>query len=87
MVSKGDLVRHPAMPAWGIGKVVKTAQGGNLLVRFEQSGEKLLNPGYAGLVKVPDDDLMFLVIREITIKKRRKVKTVRIIPVVKPRVE
>jgi hypothetical protein len=83
MLSKGDLVRHPAMPAWGIGKVVKTAQGGNLLVRFEQGGDKLLHPGYAGLVKIPDDDLLFLVIREVQIKKRRTVKTVRIIPVVK----
>jgi Protein of unknown function (DUF3553) len=87
MIAKGDLVRHPAMPAWGIGKVVKAPQGGNLLVRFEQSGEKLLQPGSAGLVKVPDDDLLFLVIREVTVRKRRKVKTVRVIPVLKPRAE
>ena len=83
MLSKGDLVRHPAMPAWGIGKVVKTAQWGNILVRFDQGGNKLLHPGYAGLVKIPDDELLFLVIREVRIKKKRTVKTVRIIPVVK----
>jgi len=83
MLSIGDLVRHPAMPIWGIGKVVKTAQGGNLLIRFEQGGDKLLHPAYAGLVKIPDDDLLFLVIREVQIKKKRAVKTVRIIPVIK----
>jgi hypothetical protein len=83
MLSKGDLVRHPAMPAWGIGTVVKSAQGGNLLVKFDQGGDKLLHPAYAGLVKISDDDLLFLVIREVQIRKRRSVKTIRIIPVVK----
>jgi hypothetical protein len=83
MIAKGDLVRHPAMPAWGIGKVLKTAQGGNLLVRFDQAGHKLLHPGCAGLVKIPDDDLLFLVIREIRKRRGRAVKTIRVIPVVR----
>jgi hypothetical protein len=83
MIAKGDLVRHPAMPAWGIGKVLKTVQGGNLLVRFDQAGHKLLHPGYAGLVRIPDDDLLFLVIRGMRIKKGRAIRTVRVIPIVK----
>ncbi len=83
LIAKGDLVRHPIKPSWGIGKVVKTIQGGNLLVRFDQAGNKLLHPEYAGLVKIPDDELLFLVIRGVRIKKGRAIRTLRIIPVVK----
>lgn len=83
MIVKGDLVRHPAMPAWGIGTVVRTAQGGNLLVRFEQGGQKLLHPGYAGLVKIPERNLFYLVVREVESRKGRSVTTVRVIPVVR----
>jgi hypothetical protein len=83
VIAKGDLVRHPIRPLWGVGKVVKTVQGGNLLIRFEQAGNKILHPGYAGLVKVPDDELFYLVIRGVRIRKGRPVKTFRIIPVLK----
>jgi hypothetical protein len=83
LIAKGDLVRHPIKPSWGIGKVVKTVQGGNLLVRFDQAGNKLLHPAYAGLVKIPDDELLYLVIRGARINKGRAIKTLRIIPVVK----
>ncbi len=50
MLAKGDLVTHPAMPAWGIGKVMKIVQDGNLLVKFEGAGRKLLHPHYANLL-------------------------------------
>ncbi len=83
LIAKGDLVRHPARPSWGIGKVMKTIQGGNLLVRFEQVGKKLLHPDYAGLVKIPDDELLFLIVRGVRINKGRLIKTLRIIPVIK----
>lgn len=83
LIAKGDLVRHPIRPSWGIGKVVKTLQGGNLLVRFDQAGDKLLHPEYAGLVKIPDNEFLFLVIRGARIKKGRTIKTLRIIPVLK----
>jgi hypothetical protein len=82
-IGKGDLVRHPTMPSWGIGKVVKTVKGGNLLVSFDQAGNKLLHPEYAGLLKIPDDEFLYLVIRGVRIKKGRAIKTVRIIPVIK----
>ena len=83
LIAKGDLVRHPIKPSWGTGKVVRTVQGGNLLVRFNQAGNKLLHPEYAGLVKIPDDELLYLVIRGARIKKGRTIKTLRIIPVIK----
>lgn len=83
MFGKGDLVRHAAMPSWGIGTVVKTMQGGNLRIRFEQGGEKLIHPGYAALTKVHEDDLLYLVIKEVQVIKRRSVRTTRIIPIVK----
>jgi len=83
MIVKGDLVRHPVLPLWGIGKVLKTFQGGNLLVRFEGAGEKLLHPGYAALEKLHDDDILYLVIRGVRVKRGRSVPTIRVIPVVK----
>ncbi len=83
MISKGDLVRHPIRPSWGIGKVLKTVQDGNILVRFDQAGNKILHSGYAGLIKIPDDELLFLVIRGVRVRKGRPLRTFRIIPVVK----
>ena len=83
MFRKGDLIRHGAMPSWGIGSIVNAPRGGNLLIRFEQAGSKLLHPAYAPLTKVPADELLYLVIREVSIKRGRTVKTARIIPVVK----
>ncbi len=83
MIGKGDLVRHPVKPAWGVGKVMRAAQGGNLLVKFEQAGNKLLQPDYARLVKIPDNELLYLVIREVRIRRGRSVKSIRVIPVIK----
>ena len=83
MVRKGDLVRHPALPSWGIGMVVKTAQDGNLLVRFEQGGDRLLRPALAGLTRVPKHELRYLVIREVRTMKGRPVKSMTVIPVIR----
>jgi|GEM_PF-1193069 len=83
MFRKGDLVRHAAMPSWGVGSVVNPSKEGNLLIRFEQAGEKLIHPGYAALTKVPEDDLMYLVVREVRVKWGRPVETTRLIPVLK----
>ena len=83
MIAKGDLVRHPVLPAWGIGKVLKTFQGGNLLVRFEGAGEKLLHPGFAGLEKIADANIRYLVVKGVKVKRGRTVPTVSYIPLVK----
>ncbi|HEY6007844.1 MAG TPA: DUF3553 domain-containing protein, partial [Geobacteraceae bacterium] len=79
----GDMVRHPAMPVWGVGKVMKIVQGGNLLVSFAGGGKRLLHPGYAPLEKVPDDELLYLVIREARPGKGRPKFRVRVIPIVR----
>jgi hypothetical protein len=83
MIRKGDLVRHAAMPSWGIGSVLNAPRGGNLLIRFEQAGEKLIHPAYSGLTKVPEGDLMYLVVREVRFKWGRSVETAKFIPIVK----
>ncbi len=82
MLLQGDLVTHPVMPGWGIGRIVKIIQG-NLLVKFERAGEKLLHPHYANLEKISEDDLLFLVVREVKKKRGRPVRITRTIPVVK----
>ncbi len=83
MFTRGDLVRHTAMPAWGIGKIMKVVQGGNLVVRFASGGRRLLHPGCAPLQKVPEAELLYLVIRETRSVRGRTVPRVRVIPIVK----
>ena len=84
MFARGDLVRHQTMPGWGIGKVVKVVQGGNLLVSFSDSGKKILSPKYAHLQKISEDDLLYLVIRETRRVRGRLAARVSFIPIVKP---
>lgn len=83
MFRKGDLVRHDSMPSWGIGSIKSAPKGGNLLIKFEQAGEKRIHPAYAALTKVPDEELIFIVVRETRFKWGRSLETTRIIPVVK----
>jgi hypothetical protein len=84
MFRKGDLVRHDLMPSWGIGSIKYAPRGGNLRIKFEQAGEKILHPGYAELTKVPEDELLYMVIREVRYKRGRPVETISLIPVLKP---
>lgn len=83
MFRKGELVRHASMPSWGIGSIVHAPRGGNLLIRFEQAGDKLIHPDHAALTKIPEDDLLYLVVRNVRFRWGRSVETVRFIPVVK----
>lgn len=82
MVARGDLVRHPAQPSWGIGKVLKVVQNGNILVRFDQAGEKLLHPDTARLRKIETEGLLCLVVREVSVKNRRTVRSISVIPII-----
>jgi hypothetical protein len=84
MFTKGDMVRHTAMPAWGVGKIIRIAQGGNLVVRLAGGGKRLLHPGYAHLERIPDHELLYLVIREPRPGRGRPGTRVRVIPIVKP---
>jgi uncharacterized protein DUF3553 len=83
MLRKGDLVRHASMPSWGIGSVRSAPRGGNLLVRFDMAGDKLMHSSCSALTKVPKHELMYLVVREIQVKKGRSVVTVQKIPVIR----
>jgi len=49
---KGDRVKHPNMPDWGIGEVLETAVGINVCVFFAEVGEKKLCQTYVDLLKV-----------------------------------
>ena len=84
MLRKGDLVRHATMPSWGIGSVKSAPRGGNLLVRFDQAGDKLIHSSCSALTRVPKHELMYLVVREVQIKKGRSVTVTQVIPVLRP---
>ena len=49
---KGDRVKHPVMPDWGVGEVLETAEGINVCVFFAEVGEKKLSLNYVDLLKV-----------------------------------
>ncbi len=85
MFRKGDLVRHATMPSWGIGSVKLAPRGGNLLVRFDRAGDKLIHSSCcAALTRVPKHELMYLVVRETQVRKGRPVMTTQVIPVLRP---
>lgn len=48
----GDRVRHPALPAWGIGQVIGVPVGNTVRVFFVGVGEKLISLEHVSLVPV-----------------------------------
>jgi hypothetical protein len=49
---KGDRVKHPARPEWGVGQILEDSDGVNALVFFVGTGEKKLRLQQANLMKV-----------------------------------
>src|SRR4051812_10052361 len=49
---KGDRVKHPARPQWGIGQVLEDSDGVSATVFFVGAGEKKLRLQQANLLKV-----------------------------------
>jgi hypothetical protein len=57
---KGDRVKHPVMPDWGIGQVLETSEGININVYFAEVGEKTLSQNYVDLLKVKKEPHLIL---------------------------
>lgn len=57
---KGDRVKHPGMPDWGVGEVLETAEGINVSVFFAEVGEKKLCQTYVDLLKVKKEPHLVL---------------------------
>jgi len=53
---KGERVRHPKKPEWGLGEVVEDSSERSVTVFFEHEGEKKLAMQYVTLVKVAEED-------------------------------
>ena len=52
MFEKGDRVKHPAKPEWGIGQILETIGETRVKVYFVNAGEKILDDNIAKLSKV-----------------------------------
>ena len=50
----GMYVRHPDLPAWGLGQV-QSAVGDRVTVNFEHAGKRLINAAVVLLVEVDID--------------------------------
>jgi hypothetical protein len=57
ILSKGDWVFHPRMPAWGYGQVLEVLSGTKGRVFFLSAGEKMLSWEHAGLGRVENDTI------------------------------
>ena len=57
LLSKGDWVSHPRMPAWGYGKILELIGGNKGRVFFLLAGEKKMSWEHAGLVPVESDEV------------------------------
>ena len=52
MYTKGDRVKHPTRPEWGVGQILETIGENKIKVFFVNDGEKILDITIAKLVKV-----------------------------------
>lgn len=59
---RGERVRHPSKPKWGIGQVLEDAFGENVRVFFVGAGEKVLKLSYVNLIKVQGDEAVHLIL-------------------------
>jgi hypothetical protein len=50
----GVYVRHPDLPAWGLGQV-QSAVGDRITVNFEHAGKRLINGAVVSLIEVDID--------------------------------
>ncbi len=55
-LSKGQYVRHPKIPDWGLGRVLEVIPEETVWVDFEMVGEKKLDLRYVSLQVVPDSE-------------------------------
>ncbi len=54
--SKGDRVRHPTKPEWGLGEVLENGASGTIRVFFEGAGERTLSLQYVRPKKITGKD-------------------------------
>jgi hypothetical protein len=69
MFAKGDRVRHPSKPEWGIGQILETSGEANVRVFFVDIGEKTLNAGIANLTKVSGAEATHPVLDNLRLNK------------------
>jgi hypothetical protein len=78
---KGDVVRHPVMPDWGLGKVLADCSDETVRVFFVGIGEKTLNQDFAKLVKVPETESGHALLQDLKITKSGKALRFRSLPI------
>jgi len=75
--SKGERVKHPDRPDWGLGQVLSDSAGGRVSACFVEVGEKMLMLSHVSLVKVEGDEAKSLRLDNLAVDKDGKVKSFR----------
>ncbi len=79
-IQTGDKVRHPKMPAWGLGKVIEVKREGRARVFFIHAGEKLLDLEHVALEKIEGAEAKNFILDSPTLEERLKDKDFRSLP-------
>jgi len=69
MFAKGDRVRHPNKPEWGLGQVLETSGESKVRVFFVDVGEKTLDANVAKLVKVSGAEAVHSLLDNLRLNK------------------
>jgi len=80
MFIKGDCVKHPNAPDWGIGKVLENALDDKVKIFFVNVGEKLLNLKHVNLIKLEGVDAIHPILDNPGLADRGKGKKFKSLP-------
>lgn len=72
-LSKGQYVRHPKKPDWGVGEILEVISGTKVRVDFETVGEQKLDLRYVTLEPVEDAEAESLQSRRLNPSPLRKI--------------
>lgn len=78
-LKKGERVKHPARPEWGLGKVLEDSLNGKARVLFKTAGEKLVSLEHVALTPVTGaeaHDPSLDVVRKAAPKRRKEYKDI-----------
>lgn len=67
---KGDRVRHPNVPEWGVGEVIRDSNGQSVIVFFEGAGEKVLSLDHIKPQKVQGEEAESVTLDTISTDKK-----------------
>jgi hypothetical protein len=70
-LKKGDRVRHPIKPEWGLGEILTNSNGEKVRVFFVEAGEKTISLTHVTLDCIPQDEAAHPVLDNLRVSTER----------------